>query len=90
MNLASRPIVEFNRFEAMELVEGLKNAAHDTHHEKEGYYNLVHETLRGKLELPNDQFRNYIFPLLGDKDHEKVLDVISKVEKSNRRQYGRT
>ena len=79
MNLASRPIVEFNRFEAMELVEGLKNAAHDTHHEKEGYYNLVHETLRGKLELPNDQFRNYIFPLLGDKDHEKVLDVISKV-----------
>ena len=64
MNLASRPIVEFNRFEAMELVEGLKNAAHDTHHEKEGYYNLVHETLRGKLELPNDQFRNYIFPLL--------------------------
>ena len=89
MNLASRPIVEFNRFEAMELVEGLKNAVHDTHHEKEGYYNLVHETVRGKLELPNDQFRNYIFPLLGDKDHEKVLDVISKVEKSNRRQYGR-
>ena len=38
MNLALRPIVEFNRFEAMELVEGLKNAAHDTHHEKEGYY----------------------------------------------------
>lgn len=88
MNLASRPIAEFNRFEAMELVEGLKNAAHDVHHDKEGYYRLVYETLRGKLELPNDQFRNFIFPLLGDKDHEKVLDVISKV-KTNQRQFGK-
>ena len=89
MNLASRPIAEFNRFEAMELVEGLKNATHDVHHDKEGYYRLVYETLRGKLELPNDQFRNFIFPLLGDKDHEKVLDVISKVEKTNQRQFGK-
>ena len=48
------PLAPNSLFEVMELVEGLKNAAHDTHHEKEGYYNLVHETLRGKLELPND------------------------------------
>ena len=45
---------QFNRFKAMELVEGLKNAAYDVHHEKEGYYRLVYETLLGKLELPND------------------------------------
>ena len=89
MNLASRLIAEFNRFEAMELVEGLKNEAHDTHYEKEGYYRLVYETLRGKLELPNVQFRNFIFPLLGNKDHKKVLDVMSKVEKNNRQQFGK-
>ena len=86
MSLASRPLVEFNKYEALELVDALKNAAHDSKHEKEAYYRLVFETLRGKLDQPSDQFRNFIFPLLCDKDHEKVLDVVAKVEKSNLRQ----
>ena len=87
MSLASRPLVEFNLYEALELVDALKNAAHDSKHEKEAYHRLVFETLRGKLDQPNDQFRNFIFPLLGDKDHEKVLDVVAKVaEKNNMRQ----
>ena len=86
MSLASRPLVEFNKYEALELVDALKKAAHDSKHEKEAYYRLVFETLRGKLDQPSDQFRNFIFPLLGDKDHEKVLDVVAKVEKSNLRQ----
>ena len=42
--------------------------------------------LRGKLDQPSDHFLNFIFPLLGDKDHEKVLNVVAKVEKSNLRQ----
>ena len=86
MSFASRPVVEFNKSEALELVDALKNAAHDSKHENEAYYRLVFETLRGKLDQPNDQFRNFIFPLLGDKDHEKVLDVVAKVEKNNIRQ----
>ena len=86
MSLASRPLVEFNKYEALELVDALKNAAHDSKHEKEACYRLVFETLRGKLDQPSDQLRNFIFPLLGDKDHEKVLDVVAKVEKSNLRQ----
>jgi len=86
MSLASRPLVEFNKYEALELVDGLKNAAHDSKHEKEVYYHLVFETLRGKLDQPSDQFRNLFFPLLGDKDHEKVFDVVAKVEKSNLQQ----
>ena len=83
MSLASRPLVEFNKYEALELVDALKNAAHDSRHEKEAYYRLVFEMPRGKLDQPSNQFRNFIFPLLGDKDHEKVLDVVAKVEKSN-------
>ena len=79
MSLASRPLVELNKYEALELVDALKNAAHDSKHGKEAYYRLVFETLRGKLDQPSDQFRNFIFPLLGDKDHERV-------EKSNLRQ----
>ena len=83
--LASRPIPEFNRFDALNILEALKNAAQDAKHEKVGYYKYTFETLREKVALPNDQFRNFLLPLLGDKDQERVLDVIAKVEKINRR-----
>ena len=83
-HLASRPVPEFNRFEALDLLEALKNAAQDTKHEKAGYFRLSFETLRGKADEPNYQFRNFLLPLLGDKDQEKVLDVVAKVEKNNR------
>ena len=84
-HLASRPVPEFNRFEALDLLEALKNAAQDTKHEKAGYFRLAFETLRGKADEPNDQFRNFLLPLLGDKDQEKVLEVVAKVQKNNRR-----
>jgi hypothetical protein len=87
MNFASRPGAEFNRHEALEMVDSLKNAAHDAKHEKEGYYRLVYDTLRAKLTQSDEQFRQFLFPLLGDKDHEKVLDLVAKVEKKNAREY---
>lgn len=37
MNLASRPLTEFNKYEALELFDSLKNAAHDAKHENETY-----------------------------------------------------
>lgn len=67
------------------MLEALKNAAQDAKHEKAGYYEYTFETLWEKVALPNDQFRNLLLPLLGDKDQERVLDVIAKVEKNNRR-----
>ena len=45
LSLTSRPLVEFNKYEALELVDALKNAAHDSKHEKEAYYRLVFEML---------------------------------------------
>ena len=77
------PVLEFNRFEALDLLEALKNADEDTKHEKAGYFRLTFETLRGKTDEPNDQFCNFLLPLLGDKDQEKVLKVVAKVEKNN-------
>ena len=35
-NLASRPIVEFNKYEVLDLLEALKNTARDVRHEKRG------------------------------------------------------
>lgn len=88
-NLASRPTPEFNKFEVLELLEALKNAAQDVKHEKTGYFQLTFETLRSKINQSNEQFRNFLLPLLGDKDHEKILEIVAKVEKTNRRIHGK-
>ncbi|CAH3147770.1 unnamed protein product [Porites evermanni] len=45
---ASRLVPEFNRFEALDLLEALKNAAQDTKHEKVGYFRFAFDTLGGK------------------------------------------
>jgi len=50
---------------------------------------VAFETLRWKINEPNDQFRNFLLPLLGDKDQERVLDVVAKFEKNNRRRQVR-
>ena len=81
MNLASRPGSEFNKYEALELVDTLKNAAHDVADAKSNYYRIVYETLRDKLNESADYFHALLLSLLGDKDHEKVLDRMGKVEK---------
>ena len=65
--LASRPIPEFNRFEALNMLEALKNAAQDAKHEKAGYYKYTFETLREKVAMANDQFRNFFLPYWGIK-----------------------
>jgi hypothetical protein len=84
-NLASRPIAEFSRFEALDLLEAIKNSAKDTNHEKANYYRLTYETLRSKINTSDEQFRELLLPLLGDKDHERILDIVAKVEKNYRR-----
>ena len=60
----------------------LLNASHDAHHDKAGYYRLTFETLRGKMNQTDKQF---LFPLLGNRDQEKILEIVAKVEKTNQR-----
>ncbi|KAK3732310.1 hypothetical protein QZH41_020462, partial [Actinostola sp. cb2023] len=74
-NLATRPSPEFNKYDALDLLEATKNAAHDSKHEKAGFYRVAYETLRGKMDQPDEQFRSFLLPLLGDKDHERGLAV---------------
>ena len=61
-----------------------------TKHDKANYFHLVYETLRGKLDQPDAQFRALLLPLLGDKDYEKVLDVVAKTEKRTARANNRS
>ena len=48
------------------------------------YFRLAVEIVCGKADEPNDQFRNFHLPLLGDKD-QVVLEVVAKVEKNHHR-----
>lgn len=38
------------------------------------------------METPKEQFKTLILRLLGDKDHERVLEIAAKVEKSHRKE----
>ena len=81
MSYASRPLADFNKYEALEMLESLQHTAQDTKHERQNFYSLVYQTVRGKMDVPHDQLKSFILRLLGDKDHEKVFDVVAKVEK---------
>lgn len=85
LNYASRPLSEFNKYEALDMFETLQETAHDTKHQQENFYRLALQTVRGKLDLPKEQFRSLLLRLLENKDHEKVFDIVCKVEKHYRR-----
>ena len=80
----SRPLSDFNKYEAMEMFELLQNTSHDNKHQMEGFYKVAYQTARKRMDLPKDQFQSLLLRLIGDKDHEKVLDIVSKVEKHYR------
>ena len=54
-------------------------------HHIEGLYKVAYQTVREMMDLSKDQFRSLVLRLNGDKDDEKVLDIVSKVEKHCRR-----
>ena len=83
---ASRPLTEFNKYEVLEMLETLHNKAADRNHDdRKNYYRLVHQSAREKVELSKDHFEDLVMRLLGDEDHERVLDIVSKVEKKSNR-----
>ena len=65
------------------MLEILHNKATDGNHDKKKYYWLVYQTVRESEDSSKDHFKDLVMRLLGDKDHEKVLDIECKVEKTN-------
>ena len=82
LDYATRPITEFNTYEAIEMCETLQNTARDHSHDQREYYRLAYYTARSKIDLPNEHFRSLLLQLLGDKDHQRVFEAVAKVEKS--------
>ena len=82
----ARPLTEFNKYEGLEMLETLQNTASDKRHEKSNYYRLANQTARSNINVPKPQFHSLVARLIGDKDHEKVLDIESKVAKTYRQE----
>ena len=42
MAYASRPLLDFNKYEALEMLESLQLTAQDTKHDRQNFYRLVY------------------------------------------------
>ena len=82
LDYAARPLSEFNKYEAIDILETLQNTSRDNQDEKREFYRVVYQTPRGKVDLPKEHFRALVLCLLGDKDHTKVYEAVAKVEKA--------
>ena len=74
----------FNKEKALDYLINLKIVAKESNHPKSGFFNAVLQAMKDKIRVPDSQFQQYLQVLLGDKDHEKVLDSIAKVDKAMR------
>ena len=74
----------FSKEKALDYLINLKIVAKETNHPKSGFFNAVLQAMQDKIRVPDVQFQQYLQALLGDKDHEKVLDSMAKVEKAMR------
>lgn len=64
------------------MAEQLASSAKLANHEKAPTYDVIACTLREKLPVPKKQFKAYFVALLADKEYAKVLEAVSKVDKS--------
>ncbi len=79
--LASRPAVEFNKHDALELLDSLRETARDAKHGKSQYYRAAYLILRDNMGEPTAYFRDLLLALVGDKGQEKVFERVSRVDK---------
>ena len=54
----------------------------ESNHPKSVFFNAVLRAMQERIRVPDFQFKQFLHALLGDKEDEKVLDSITKVEKA--------
>jgi len=82
LDYAARLLSEFNKFEAIDILETLQNTSRDNQDEKREFYRLVYQTAGRKVDLQKEHFWALVLRLLGDKDHTKVYEAVAKVDKA--------
>ena len=74
----------FSKDQALDLLLNLKMVAKETNHPRAGFFDAAFRSLKEKSATPDIQCMKYLEVILGDNDQEKVLDMMSKVDKSMR------
>ena len=80
-----RRVEDFDKYEALRYAEELASVAKSSSHPKAASYDVIASTLREKLHVPAEQCKAYFLALLADKDFSRVIETISKVDKSFQR-----
>eukprot|EP00794_Sanderia_malayensis_P003879 gene3879-4422_t len=63
------------------VVERLKLFTQEKRDAKTAFYSTEYASLWQRIACPPQQFRNYVRALLGDRDYERVVEAIGKVDK---------
>ena len=80
-----RRVEDFDKYEALRYAEELASVAKSSSDPKAATYDIIASTWREKLHVPAEQFKAYFLALLADKDFSRVIETVSKVDKSFRR-----
>ena len=64
------------------MVEQLANVSLQVKDKKADYYATVYSTLQERSSKPEEQFKSYVLSLLGDREYEKVVESLAKVDKA--------
>ena len=77
-----RSITEFDKYKALEMVEGLKNISEQVKDRKADYFRTVQSVLQERISKSLEHFKAYILSLLGDKDYDRIVESVSKVDRA--------
>ena len=77
-----RKLSDFEKYKALEMVEDLKNVSDHLKDRKADYYKTVYSIFHERIEKTPEHFKAYILSLLGDKDYDKIVESVSKVDRA--------
>eukprot|EP00112_Aurelia_sp_Birch-Aquarium-sp1_P026017 Seg897.9 transcript_id=Seg897.9/GoldUCD/mRNA.D3Y31 product="hypothetical protein" protein_id=Seg897.9/GoldUCD/D3Y31 len=73
---------DFDKYKVLEMVEQLRNVAAELKDKKADYLRSVHSTLLERIFKPKEQFKSYVLTMIGDKDYEKMIESVNKIDRS--------
>ena len=74
----------FSKSQIIDSLLTLKLLSKERNQAKAGFYGSVFQAMSQKAAIPDDDFKQYLEVLLGNKDDEKVMELMSKAEKAMR------
>ena len=79
---SARPTLDFDKYKALDMIDQLRYVAVQLRDKKADYFSSVHSLLLEKVNKPTEQFKNYVLSLVGDRDYEKIVETVAKIDKS--------